>query len=368
MKFNKKIKDIIFLNNFKSIIIIMLLVILYYIFIAANRYVSHSIITIKATSNDSNITITGLGGILGSKGTGTNEDISFLKSYISSPDMLKVLEKEINIKELYASEKIDFLFKINKNINNDDFLEYYQNRIKIKEIDGLLHIQTEGFTPEQATKINLAILKESERFVNDLSHKNAKEQLDFAESELYKYKLKYQEATNALIIFQKQHKVFDPNKEIDARADLVMNLQAKLIEKEVELSTLKGYIQENAPQITLLKAEIKAIKEQLSKEKALNDVNLDNTKLNDIVSKFETLKIEAGFAENAYIAALKAYETTRIETIKKIKHLAIIQNPNKPDEALYPRKIYNIISIFVILSLIFGIVRLIRTIIQEHKY
>ncbi|HEG3654152.1 TPA: capsule biosynthesis protein, partial [Campylobacter jejuni] len=54
--------------------------------------------------------------------------------------------------------------------------------------------------------------------------------------------------------------------------------------------------------------------------------------------------------------------------LRKIKQLVIIQSPDIPESAKYPERIYDILTAFIVLSLIFGIVKFIKMIIEEHKY
>ena len=368
--FAQKLKNIFMLSSFKAVLILMALVVFYYLFIAANRYVSESAVTIKSSNQNSGININGLTSLLGGSSLSENDDVNYLKTYILSPDMLKILEKTIDIRKIYEKQKLDIFFSLSPWANEDKFLAYYQDRIKITENNALLNIQVEGFTPESAQLISKAILKESERFVNELSHKNAREDLAFAESELLKYKEQYQEATNKMIAFQNEFGVLDPTKEAQDRANLLAGIETQIATKEAQLLAMQSYIQDNAPQLVVLKAEIKALKAQLEKEKAriISQSNANSQKLNNIVADFERLRIEVGFAQTAYETSLKAYETTRIETIRKIKHLVVVQEPTLPQSAMYPRKIYNIVTIFVILSLLFGIAKLVKTIIEEHKY
>jgi capsular polysaccharide transport system permease protein len=131
---------------------------------------------------------------------------------------------------------------------------------------------------------------------------------------------------------------------------------------------MRSYLNENAPEIIALKAELKAHKEQLEKERRKVASNASKDRLNDIVAQFEALYLNLSFAEDVYKTAITAVETTRIEIGRKAKQLVVIQSPYKPQSAAYPDKIYNIITIFVILSLVFGIVRLVRAIIDEHRY
>ncbi|EAK5529861.1 capsule biosynthesis protein [Campylobacter lari] len=365
----KKFKNLKILNSFKIVLILTAFVVFYYIFIAANRYVSESVLSVKSTTGDSGA-ITGIAALL-TNNSFSSDDINYLKSYIHSLDMLNILEKKIQIRELYEKQKLDFFYSISSSANQEDFLKYYQNRVKITQensANGLLRVEVEGFDPQSAHLIALTIVKESEKFINEISHKAARDQMQFAEEELLQFKKRYQKAKDELLAFQNKYGVFDPLKQAEGTLKLIAELESKIAAKEAELLMMQSYINDNAPQIVTIKSEITALKKQLQKEKSKVSSPKSSQKLNDLAAKFQDLTIETGFAESAYTAALKAYESARIEALRKIKQVVIVQSPSLPQSAKYPEALYNILTAFMILSLIYGIVKFIKMIIEEHRY
>ncbi|SUX05495.1 capsule biosynthesis protein [Campylobacter lari] len=365
----KKFKNLKILNSFKIVLILTAFVVFYYIFIAANRYVSESVLSVKSTTGDSGA-ITGIAALL-TNNSFSSEDITFLKSYIHSLDMLNILEEKIQIRELYQKQKLDFFYSISSSANQEEFLKYYQNRVKIiqeNSANGLLRVEVEGFDPQSAHLIASTIVKESEKFINEISHKAARDQMQFAEEELLQFKKRYQKAKDELLAFQNKYGVFDPLKQAEGTLKLIAELESKIAAKEAELLMMQSYINDNAPQIVTIKSEITALKKQLQKEKSKVSSPKSSQKLNDLAAKFQDLTIETGFAESAYTAALKAYESARIEALRKIKQVVIVQSPSLPQSAKYPEALYNILTAFMILSLIYGIVKFIKMIIEEHRY
>ncbi|WP_257906144.1 capsular polysaccharide export system, inner membrane protein [Campylobacter lari] len=365
----KKFKNLKILNSFKIVLILTAFVVFYYVFIAANRYVSESVLSVKSTTGDSGA-ITGIAALL-TNNSFSSEDITFLKSYIHSLDMLNILEEKIQIRELYQKQKLDFFYSISSSADQEDFLKYYQNRVKIiqeNSVNGLLRVEVEGFDPQSAHLIASTIVKESEKFINEISHKAARDQMQFAEEELLRFKKRYQKAKDELLAFQNKYGVFDPLKQAEGTLKLIAELESKIAAKEAELLMMQSYINDNAPQIVTIKSEITALKKQLQKEKSKVSSPKSSQKLNDLAAKFQDLTIEAGFAESAYTAALKAYESARIEALRKIKQVVIVQSPSLPQSAKYPEALYDILTVFMILSLIYGIVKFIKMIIEEHRY
>ena len=357
------------LDSFKTVIYIMIVVIFYYTFIAADRYVSNVSLSVKSTDGSSPISLSGIESLVGVASSST-EDIKLLREYIKSFDMLQKLDEKINLRSLYEKQKIDLFFRIYSSTSKESYLKYYRDRIHIlfDDATGLLNVAVESFSPEDARIISAAILEESERFINEISHNIAREQLRFAQGELESAKQKYKDAKNELLAFQNEYGVFDPQSLAKTKAGFITEIELQISKKETELNTMRSYLNDNAPEIVALKAELRAHKEQLEKEKSKVASNASQDKLNDVVAQFEALYLNLSFAEDVYKTAITAVETTRIEIGRKAKQVVVIQSPYVPDSAAYPNKMYNSITIVVMLTLIFGVVRLVRAIIDEHRY
>ncbi|WP_439097847.1 capsule biosynthesis protein [Campylobacter devanensis] len=357
------------LDSFKTVIYIMIVVIFYYTFIAADRYVSNVSLSVKSTDGGSPISLSGIESLVGVASSST-EDIKLLQEYIKSFDMLQKLDEKINLRSLYEKQKLDLFFRIYSSTSKESYLKYYRDRIHIlfDDTTGLLNVAVEGFSPEDARNISAAILEECERFINEISHNIAREQLRFAQGELESAKQKYKDAKNELLAFQNEYGVFDPQSLAKTKAGFITEIELQISKKETELNTMRSYLNDNAPEIAALKAELRAHREQLEKERRKVASNASQDKLNDVVAQFEALYLNLSFAEDVYKTAITAVETTRIEIGRKAKQVVVIQSPYVPDSAAYPNKMYNIITIFVILTLIFGVVRLVRAIIDEHRY
>lgn len=337
----------------------------YYLFIATDKFVSESKVTIKQTGQQPssfNIGFLSLGSPL------VREDAMFLKEYILSYDMLDYLERKLGLRNLYQSKEIDFFQRLSSDATQEEFLKYYRKnivKVMFDDVSGILTIKVFAFSPEDAKRINEAILEQCERYINAISHKIAREQMNFIEQELSYANQKMQIAKNNLIKFQNTYKVMDPTQEAQAKVALISQLEAQLTNQEAQLKTLLTYLKEDSFQVQALKNQIKALREQIEKEKA--KMVGGDTKLNKLALEYLKLKLDADFAADVYKATLSAFETTRVEASRKLKNLVIIASPNLPEEALYPRKAYNLTLATVLLLLIYGILRIVIGIIKEHK-
>uniref|UniRef100_A0A7V5XHT0 Capsular biosynthesis protein n=1 Tax=Thermodesulfobacterium geofontis TaxID=1295609 RepID=A0A7V5XHT0_9BACT len=364
---NNSFKDI--LKNhylfFLMVVLPLLVLIIYYLFIASDKYVSEAKVTIKQTGQPQtsfNIPLFGIG-------TPTSkEDAMYLKEYILSYDMLDYLDKKLNLKKMYQSKDIDFISRLSSDVSHEEFLKYYQKhivKISYDDMSSILTIQVFAFKPEEAKKIAEAILEQCERYINGISHKIAREQMNFIEQELAYANQKMQNAKNILLKFQNTYKILDPTQEAQASASLIAQLEIQLAGKEAELRNLLTYLNEDSFQVQALKNQINALKEQIEKEKS--KMVGGDSKLNKILAQYLDLKFNVDFSTDVYKATLSAFETTRVDASRKLKNLVIISSPNLPDEALYPKKAYNITFATIILLLLYGITKLVIEVIKERR-
>lgn len=339
----------------------------YYAFLASNRYVSQSIVTVRQSGESAVAAVSGIAALLGGN-SASREETLYLQAFIHSLDMLKHLDAKFALRKAYETPKLDLLYRLYPGASQEWLHWYYKNRVEVlyDDVTGLLTIRTEGFDPELARAVNAEIIAQSERFVNEISHRLARDQMAFAESELRRASDRFQAAKARLVAFQNRHNMFDPLAQAQATASLTAQLESEVARKEAELKTALGFLQENAPQVVALRNEVAALKSQIEQERQ-KITSGSGGKLNTLAAEFHNLTLEVGFAEDAYKAALSAVETTRIDASRKIKTLVIVESPAKPETAQYPMRLYNLATLLVALVLLYGIVRLVLATIRDHR-
>lgn len=345
----------------------MSLLIIYLVIFSQPRFVSESKVAVKRP-NDLDTSSLNVGLLLGASNPSSAEDSLYLKEYMNSPDMLQILDKKLDFHHAFGQSGWDFLFHLPADISAERYLEYYRARLAVDydEKTGLLTIQTQGFTPEFAQVFNQTILKESERFINELSHKISREQMQFAEDELQQAKERLNLSKNRLLSYQNNNNVLDPAASAEAATTLVNTLVSKKIEMEADLRNLLTYLREDAPQVVSTKNAIKSLQAQIDVEQ--NKITApDGKKLNSMAADFEDLKSTVKFDNDLYALALQAIEKTRLESARKLKTLSVISSPQLPQESRFPDIPYLLASWLLVCCLLFGTAKLLIAIIEDHK-
>ncbi|MGK9173860.1 capsule biosynthesis protein [Yokenella regensburgei] len=345
----------------------MALLIVYLVVFSQPRYMSESKVAVKRPSDIEGASLN-VGLLLGASNPSSAEDSLYLKEYINSADMLKVLDKQLNFHDAWSKSGLDFIYHLSKDTTAEKYLNYYRDRISVTFDDktGLLAIQTQGFDPEFAQRFNRAVLKESERFINELSHSIARDQLNFAQEELQQVRARLDKSKQELLTYQNQNNILDPEASATAASSLIMTLQGKKIELEAQLRNLLSYLREDAPQVISTQNAIKALQAQIDAEQSKITAPGTN-KLNSMAADFEEIKARVTFDTEMYTMAIKAIEKTRLESARKLKVLSVISSPQRPEESTFPNSGYLLASWLLVCCLLFGTIKLLLAVIEDHK-
>jgi capsular polysaccharide transport system permease protein len=345
----------------------MALLIIYLVIFSRPRYLSESTVAIKS-SNDISGSSLNVGLLLGAGNPGTAQDAMYLKEYINSPDMLAVLDKQLDFRSVFGKSGLDFLYHLPKDASSEQFLNYYRDRIAVTYDDksGMLTIGTQGFTPEFAEKFNQAVLKESERFINEITHKIARDQQAFAENEMREARARLDESKTQLLAYQNHNNILDPQAQAIAATTLVNTLMGQKIQMEAELRNLLTYLREDAPQVISAQNAITSLGKQIDQEKSKITAP-DGHQLNSMAVDFDSIKSKVEFDTELYKLTLTSVEKTRVEAARKLKVLSVISSPQLPQETTFPNIPYMIASWLLVCCLLFGTIKLLLAVIDDHK-
>lgn len=343
---------------------------LYLVLIAADRYVSESVVAVRQEGSENTSGLPGAALLLAGLGGASNHDTLYVREFVHSQDLLRKLEGKLKLREHFGSAGADLPYRLRGSESQESFVDYYRSRVHVTYDDrsGLLKLRVEGFEPEYAQRLNRAILDESERFVNETSHQVARERLRFSEVELERASQRLLQARNEVLSFQSKNKLVDPMMQAQASSVLSVELEGTRARLEAELNGLLGYVHEDAYQVKALRGRIAALDKQIDAERsrATADGPRAGGRLNQLALDFQALQMQAEFARDAYKLALIAVENARIESTRKIKSLVVVEPPSLPQTAEYPLVGYNLATLLAICLLTYAIVRLALATVREH--
>jgi len=370
-------------------VIPMALGITYYLKFANYQYEAVAHFTIEKSGKEQADPLGALTGLPGN--VSSTRDALIIKDFIESREVIERTRDDFDLIKLYGTntkdwrilldknkttpEKIDFaknwLSHIDQDSSIEDIIEYWQKKVTV-EFDlssGIITLGVMAFKPEQAVKIINSILKESEELVNNLSEKSRQDSLTFARQELKNAEDKLKKTRTDVREFRENEQSLSPEKNAESKLTLVEELEADRARAEADLQSLRLELPENSPKIQVAKYKVSALKQQVIKERqrsARSNGSKDQATMSSIISKYEELITEQGFAERSYEAALLNIEGARIDATRKQRYLTVIVQPKLPEDPIKPNQPNDYIVLFIACLLIWGILSLIVASIRDH--
>ena len=351
------------------IVMPMIVAIVYFSFFALDRYVSTAQVAVRQVGNNDAPAVPGLAIMLSGLNPTSREETLFLREFLSSQDMLDVLERELDWSKHYAAQLRDPIYWLEDDAPQEDKLEYFRRvvRAHFDEQTGLLGVSVQAFEPKFANDTLQVMLGESERFVNELSHRMAREQMAFAQGELSKARENYELRREAMLEFQGKNSVLDAEATAKARGDIIVELEGNLTKERTTLKNMQSRLDNDTPQIRQQRNRIRALEQQLESETRRLVSQNTGSQFNVVASRYRSLTIDAAIAEETYKFAVSSVESARIEASKKLRSLIMVVSPNMAERPSYPERLYDLLTIFIGLMLLFGIVRFAVATIEDHR-
>ena len=341
----------------------------YYSQLASEQYQATAHFTIEKSGKEQADPLGALTGLPGN--VSSTRDALIIKDFIESREVIERTRDDFDLDKLYAREDKDWLSRLEKDSSIEDIIEYWQKKVSV-EFDlnsGIVTLGVMAFEPEEAVTVINAILKESEELVNNLSEKSRQDSLTFARKELKNAESNLKKARTDVSEFRDKEQSLSPKKNAESKLTLVEELEADRARAEADLQSLRLELPEDSPRIRIAKNKVSALKRQVIKERersARSNETKDAKTMSSILSRFEELVTEQGFAEKSYEAALLNIETARIDATRKQRYLTMIVFPKLPEDPIKPNQPNDYIVLFIACLLLWGILSLILASIRDH--
>ena len=353
------------LGSFLWVVGIFCIAVLYFGVMVSDRYVSRADVLVKQADQikmlPEALSILGVGG-------SSHQDVLLIQDYLQSWDLLSTLDRELDLKGHYQSHQADFFSRLSGDASREDFIEYYRKHLTLHldDLSGVLTIELQTFDPDYSQRVVTLMLKESEQFINRLGHKMALDQLAFVEKEADRAYQRVQTEKNKVLAFQNSHQLLSPESTSSAQVGMINQIEAELVRQQTELKRLKSYMKSTAPQVVAVETSVNALNKQLQQEQG-KLTGVDKDAMNEITASYQEVQARASLAADFYKTSLISLEQARVEAYRKIKHLLVISQPTLADTAEYPRRLYNLATVGVLLCLFYGLVVMGLATLREHQ-
>ena len=347
------------------IIALCLAPVIYLFFIAENRYRTESHFTVVVEEASNVEASMGLLDFVGGT-SGVANDTQIAIGFIHSADLLFELEDEFDLLEHYSAPSIDFIFRLARNASREDRIKYYREKIlaQADAASGLTILTVESFSPDLSKELSEYILIKTEEFINELNKEIASRRLSFAQEELDRAHNVIKQNERALLDFQNEYKIIQPEAIIQAQLEAIQGLRLDKIRRGIELATIEAS-SPNSPMRESLRNAINNLDREIKKQEAALS-GPEAQKLNQVLAQFKELQLNLELSLNLRKGAELILEKTRAEAITTSRFFSVIQRPYLLDDETHPRRLYLSVTSIALILLVLYLIRAIIASIYDR--
>ncbi|WP_295633409.1 hypothetical protein [Novosphingobium sp.] len=339
---------------------------LYFGFFASDVYISESRFVVRSPDKPAPSSFSFL---LKSTGFGNaGDEIFAAQSFVTSRDALTQLNRDRAVEKAYTRPTVSIFDRFNPlglSGSFESLYRFYRNRVSIDydTSSSITTLSVRAYTSDDAYRMNVGLLGLAEGLVNRLNTRARQDLIEFSSGYLDEARRKANAAALELSQFRNQEGVIDPEKQATVQIQMISKLQDSLIATHTQLAELQAYTPQN-PQIAVLKVRIRELSGQIDEE--LDKVAGSRRSLSSKAARYQRLQLESQFADRQLGAAMASRDEAMTEARRKQAYVERIVQPNRPDEALEPRRLRGILATFALGLVAWGILRMLLAGVREH--
>lgn len=367
-----KTRHLALVYSFVCLVLLPSIIVTAYLYIIADdQYSSRVGFSVRSEETSSAGDLLGnLSGLTGIS-SGSSKDTDVLFEYIQSQQLVKQIDTQANLKQLYSKPAYDPVFAFNPEGSIEDLLEYWEDMVKIHYDAGtsLIELRVNAFTAQDAQIIAQAIFDASSEMINELSAISREDTTRYAKEELDKAFIQLKASRKALTLFRTSTQIVDPTADVQGQMGLLSTLQGQQAETLIELDLLIEVTKSDDPRIAHAKRKAEVIQNRINQERkkfGLGGEAGDNT-FAALVGQYEALVVDREFAEQTYLAARALYEAALAESQRQSRYLAAYVRPTLAETPEYPERLLLASTITLLLIMAWAIIVLTAYSIKDRR-
>lgn len=295
-------------------------------------------------------------------------DQLLLREYLLSFDMLKKLDQALDLRAHYSDRSRDVVSRMwFTDASMEWFHRHYLSRVSVDydDFSGVLRIRVQAYDPPTAQAIASMLVQEGERYMNQIGHELAEVQVSFLTTQVNQAHERFLQASQSLLAFQNEKGLVSPQSTTESMSAIIARLEDQSAQIQTQLASLPKSLDQNHPNITMLRQSLAAVNRQIAQEKAKLAAPSGKT-LNFTVEEFQRLEMEVTFTGDIYKTALIGLEKGRMDATRMLEKVSVLQAPTLPEYPMEPRRIYNAVVTLLFAGLLAGILKLLESIVLDH--
>jgi capsule polysaccharide export protein KpsE/RkpR len=285
----------------------------------------------------------GSGGLAGlaSDVLGLKSSSDIFVGVLSSRTVADKLIAQFDLKNVYHNNHMEDLRK--------DLAE--RTYVSVDRKSQIISITVTDRSPQRAAAMAQAYIEELNRLVADLSTSSARRERIFLEGRLEKVNKDLEDAERDFSQFASKNTAVDVKEQAKAMVGAAATLQGEMIAAQSQYEGLRQIYTDNNPRVRTIKARIDELQRQLDKlggkgESSTDVANAPGDSFYPSIRKLPLLGVEYAdlyrrtrIQEAVLEALTKEYEMAKVQEVKEIPTVKILDIPAVPDKKSFPPRL-----------------------------
>jgi capsular polysaccharide transport system permease protein len=338
----------------------------YFGLLASPLYISESRFVVRAAeSPDQNV---GMANIFKGFAASNDSNLLFVRDFLLSRQVASDLDRELHLREQFhhGDPFMRFPGPFDRG-TLESFYPYYESRVTVT-VDpdsSVAVLRVKGFSPQFVAKLNEVLLQKAAARVDALNARIREDGLVQAEREKLRAEEELRRAERNIAAYRRDHEVMDPEQQAVLELQGRQELTGKLVAAEAQLAQLKR-IAPQSSQIAALEAEVTTLGRSIAKLQATVSSPAASSRA-QTSEQFRALAARRDIATKIVAAATEALIRARADAERHHLYLEIISAASRPDEALLPRRMRNVVATFLLSLVCWGAFNLLWAGVREHR-
>ena len=335
---------------------------------AKDQYISSMSFSVRTESLQSATDL--LGGLSSITGS-SSSDVDILTQYIASGDLVRLIEADINLRQIFSAEwPNDLLFAFDPSGQFEDLLDYWNSHVLTQSENGIVTLSVRSYDPVASNKITLAIYEANRQLINRLSDEAHEDATRFSRDELETAENRLTAARKAMTSFRLEAQIVDPNATLEAQMRILTQLQVQQAESFIQRDLLTRTSGLDDPRVSEVSRKIDALQAQIDIEKnkfGYGGQGPGGADYATLFATYERLASDMLFAEEAYRSSLLAYNASLAEAKRKARYLVAHVKPTVAEKSKYPKRPIKLFILVLFVTLLWSVGLLIYYSIRDRR-
>ncbi|HEV7322555.1 MAG TPA: hypothetical protein VGO04_28460 [Ensifer sp.] len=370
-----KLLSIIF-NKKNSLVAFVLfpsaIIAIYCFFIASGQYIfeSRMIVRTIGVSEQFDTSETREGrSVIG--GDSLTQDSYIVANYLRSPQIVKILDEQIGLRNFFLKESIDTLSRLRREASFEQLYKYWLGHVDtyVDGPSGIIIFTVRAFSPEDTVAISTAALAAADQMIDKISDKAKGDLVARGEGDVVTSLEAYRKALDDLRNYQNKTGILDPISSAKMLNTIIAKLTEEKLSLTVALKSLEAAKADDTARGRQLRRSIEALDEQITlRQNSLAGNNSTNeTKLSSNLTEFSRLETRRIVTQALYESTVRNLDTAKSAALKRTTFMAVFSKSQVPEESEYPNRISEWLILTAGLFTLWVTATLVWMSIEDHR-